>query len=963
MNTLPPPPILSFCKAPSALAKNLFQSFKLRLILFYLMATFSYHIGLAQVPWSGTALTGNTHRLDNVGIGLTTPAHLLHLEKAGGVQGIFVNSLENAAYLRLSSNNDRPVEIYSPNNSADLRFLVNSIDRMTINQNGNVGIGTVTPAHTLHLERTGIQGIFVNSTDNSAFLRLSSNNSGPVDIYTPNGSADLRFLVNGADRMSINSIGNVGLGTITPSQRLELSTGNIKLADVSGGITGNILLGGVTFNNELGMRLFAGNEFLNGSIDVRANDPGRGLTFRVDQSNRGTERMRITADGRVGIGTTTPAGELDVVNVSASSRPLIRLVSGTGASESMFLAGISAGAGDYFGISQDNDVIIKNYGGSTNNLIIANERQGRDIIFGTANPGAQEVMRVTSTGNVGIGITSPTSKLHVIGSGRIVGSVAVGNANNLSAGVNAFSGGDASSASGAGALAFGGTALASGRYSVALGGDGALGTKATGDGSVAIGNGGITASGINSMALGIGTLNNTINNSLMVGFNNTVNTPTLFVGTPSAGQSIGNVGIGTSSPTARLHVVGTVRIEGGNPALNRILTSDANGNATWQDPQPAGWALAGNSITSGQFLGTTNNEALSIRTGNVERINVSSIGSISIPGDVGIGNTPLSTYHLRIGSSIKNGIFVASTEFGLNSSASNFGASATAVRGYALNCSTGYGVYGYTHNALGVAYGVYGKVDVAASSGNYAIYGDASGLLGSTQWAGYFNGKGFLSNGPWSTSDRKLKTNLGLASFSKKEVLENISVYNYTFKQDLPTDLNLPKEKQYGFIAQEIEKYFPEFVIDTKHPGSFDTAGNRIYEDFEFKAINQSSLLPVLWAIVQDLQKQVDDLSGVNRKSLNIDIISASDRKIGLKQNYPNPWDRETTIEYQLPEGCKQALIMVTDMTGASIKQFDLNLNDSKLVIQSGSFQSGTYIYLLVADGVEVDSKKMIVTK
>ena len=54
-------------------------------------------------------------------------------------------------------------------------------------------------------------------------------------------------------------------------------------------------------------------------------------------------------------------------------------------------------------------------------------------------------------------------------------------------------------------------------------------------------------------------------------------------GKSSPGYS-GNVGIGTSgSPTAKLHVNGTVRITDGNQAAGRVLTSDANGNASWQE--------------------------------------------------------------------------------------------------------------------------------------------------------------------------------------------------------------------------------------------------------------------------------------------------------------------------------------------------------------------------------------------
>jgi hypothetical protein len=46
----------------------------------------------------------------------------------------------------------------------------------------------------------------------------------------------------------------------------------------------------------------------------------------------------------------------------------------------------------------------------------------------------------------------------------------------------------------------------------------------------------------------------------------------------------GNVGIGTTTPTAKLHVKGNVRIEDGTQGAGKILTSDANGVASWQSP-------------------------------------------------------------------------------------------------------------------------------------------------------------------------------------------------------------------------------------------------------------------------------------------------------------------------------------------------------------------------------------------
>lgn len=53
----------------------------------------------------------------------------------------------------------------------------------------------------------------------------------------------------------------------------------------------------------------------------------------------------------------------------------------------------------------------------------------------------------------------------------------------------------------------------------------------------------------------------------------------------------GNTGIGTHTPSATLHVDGSVRIENGTEAAGRILVSDANGNATWVDASPSGGTL------------------------------------------------------------------------------------------------------------------------------------------------------------------------------------------------------------------------------------------------------------------------------------------------------------------------------------------------------------------------------------
>lgn len=64
----------------------------------------------------------------------------------------------------------------------------------------------------------------------------------------------------------------------------------------------------------------------------------------------------------------------------------------------------------------------------------------------------------------------------------------------------------------------------------------------------------------------------------------------------------GNIGIGTTSPGAKLHLVGTLRIEDGSQGAGKVLTSDGNGNASWSNPSGggivAGYVLIGD-VASG----------------------------------------------------------------------------------------------------------------------------------------------------------------------------------------------------------------------------------------------------------------------------------------------------------------------------------------------------------------------------
>jgi hypothetical protein len=84
---------------------------------------------------------------------------------------------------------------------------------------------------------------------------------------------------------------------------------------------------------------------------------------------------------------------------------------------------------------------------------------------------------------------------------------------------------------------------------------------------------------------------------------------------------IGNVGIGTETPTAKLDIAGAIKITDGSQGANKVLTSDANGLASWANAPSAistAWGLQGNAgTTASNFIGTTDDQPLMFRLNNL----------------------------------------------------------------------------------------------------------------------------------------------------------------------------------------------------------------------------------------------------------------------------------------------------------------------------------------------------------
>lgn len=255
----------------------------------------------------------------------------------------------------------------------------------------------------------------------------------------------------------------------------------------------------------------------------------------------------------------------------------------------------------------------------------------------------------------------------------------------------------------------------------------------------------------------------------------------------------------------------------------------------------------------------------------------------------------------------------------------------------------------------------------------YAIWGisPASG----SNYAGYFSGNVHYTGTLSSFSDERLKENITrLNSITDKIML--ISVNTYNFKKEYK-NLNLPQVKQYGFLAQNLEKIFPELVQDVadKSKGENNAA--------TYKAINYIAMIPILTKALQEEHTQrlqtEQELKELKQRLQNIETLlsqnavsaqAAMQKTLNiasaakLDQNAPNPFNQKSTISCFVPSNSKNAMLVIYSGNGTKMKAFNnLSAGDNRLDINANTLAPGTYNYVLLIDSKQVDSKQMIIAR
>ena len=341
----------------------------------------------------------------NVGIGTDTP--ILKLVVKGASSYPATTGTAQTGVFRLTGGTGLyNVLDMGINESTDTAWIqatransLSTYDKLLINPyGGNVGIGTTSPAVNLHVVSSGnttikTKGGSSNNQGSSYYVEKAGSTSTltaygdsssitggtpdqTVSIWTA-GSIPLLFQVGGGERVRILSDGNVGIGTSSPSAKIELYNGNFKISD--------------------------GNRIIFGASDPQIYGNSGVLTFRTNSS----DRMYLDANGNLGIGTSSPANKLHVNGSTTAGGNILftsEYYSLSFPTSLTYAGGITGDDGNYKRLSL--------YHGYAINFII-----GNSATF------ANSKMLLDSNGNLGIGTTSPTGtygKLSVAGGIRIL---------------------------------------------------------------------------------------------------------------------------------------------------------------------------------------------------------------------------------------------------------------------------------------------------------------------------------------------------------------------------------------------------------------------------------------------------------------------------------------------------------------------------------------------------------------
>jgi len=385
----------------------------------------------------------------NVGIGTESPGYRLTVKSSATNANVAVIEASDGSMLyRLLEDADGNAMMSLYNASANEKVRLDPAGNSYF-RGGNVGIGTTTPTELLDIGITANNndGIVITSGGTEQMVMIGSvAGAGHYLSGTVTGDAVLRALnknlimgthgnynlslnTNNLQRLTILGSGKVGIGTTSPSVLLELRDGGTDYAPTAidtvlqlgsespaQTITGKGFGFKMSFDYDLvgkaaGIAAIADADYAN-DVDL--------AFYTSPDSGTYSERMRIDNTGNVGIGTSSPSQKLNVMDSTTN-----RFINFTGPSATWAEANIISGS-----------VIAQMQANTGGSAVQFGSRSEHNLRLTT-----NDIIRVVvdTTGNVGIGTTSPQKGLsigHLGGSDSVMSFIAEDTSYNWSIGID-----------------------------------------------------------------------------------------------------------------------------------------------------------------------------------------------------------------------------------------------------------------------------------------------------------------------------------------------------------------------------------------------------------------------------------------------------------------------------------------------------------------------------------------------
>jgi hypothetical protein len=163
-------------------------------------------------------------------------------------------------------------------------------------------------------------------------------------------------------------------------------------------------------------------------------------------------------------------------------------------------------------------------------------------------------------------------------------------------------------------------------------------------------------------------------------------------------------------------------------------------------------------------------------------------------------------------------------------------------------------------------------------------------------------------------------------------------------------------KKHFAFSASQLEEAFPELVYEDENGA---------------KSVNYMEMIPILVQSINELNMEIKKLKNsrnamtrgeMNDEGNEMSLSYLTDENL-LYQNAPNPFREKTTIRFRLADDAHDAAICIFDMTGKLLRKLPVTTGMESVTVNGWELGEGMFLYSLIVDGHEIDTKRMVLSK